>query len=248
MAGVLVRLVCAVCCHRNAHPTTRLLQPFPGSPRLHLPPGILAVSSRGVLLCTCVGVGLAGAEDAGATAAAATAAVAGEAAAARQAGSSSGAAVQAGVVAGRDAAAGPVTLCIRKQELVQWSLAGQPLSCAAVNDVCWLVGDSRAGEAVCAFVCVCVWVCEFGFVGEVYSETPTTAAPWSGAAGKHPVGAGSKDGSCVQCLTSAVIQPQSLTLKLDQPMGLAGPAKVVWCEFGFGCKVWLCYWLAYWQV
>lgn len=40
-----------VCCRRNVHPTTRLLQPFNGSSS-GIPPGMLIVSSASLILCS----------------------------------------------------------------------------------------------------------------------------------------------------------------------------------------------------
>jgi len=114
---------------RNVHPTTRLLQPFPGSAQL--PPGVLMISSRSVQLCTCLGSTLqqqqhqqqAGWQQEQAT--------------------SSSAAMQAAAAA--DPSAAVNGLCVVQHQLVQWALSGLPCSCVAFNPGQWLVGDARAG-------------------------------------------------------------------------------------------------------
>lgn len=108
---------------RNVHPTTRLLQAFAGSQVL--PPGILLISSRGVLLCTCT-------TDSSQQSVATQQDVAG---------SSSAAAAVAAAGAGL-----PSCLCVRKLQVLQWTLRGLPLSCVAVSSSCYVVGDDRAGE------------------------------------------------------------------------------------------------------
>jgi hypothetical protein len=104
---------------RNVHPSSRLLQCFPGS--AGLPPGTLLISSQGVMLCSCMPAAAAAASPSGA-------------------GSSAEAAA---------AAATPGSLAVRKVQLLQWQLAGVPLSCVALpGSSSYVVGDDRAGEAV----------------------------------------------------------------------------------------------------
>jgi hypothetical protein len=121
--------VCGALCMscRNVHPTTQLLQPFPGSP--HLPPGILAISSRGVQLCTCLGSNLV------------------QPGSSNQAISSSAALREASSSSAADAGSSLMGagVCVRQAELLQWTLGGLPLSCVALSDGGYLVGDSRAG-------------------------------------------------------------------------------------------------------
>jgi hypothetical protein len=94
------------------HPTTRLLQPFRGSDQL--PPGILAISSRGVKLCTCLGRTLDQQQHAG--------------------------------LAVDEVHHVSEGLRVQLLDVVMWELAGLPLSCVALSDCCYLVGDNRSGE------------------------------------------------------------------------------------------------------
>jgi hypothetical protein len=138
--------VCLLLSCSNVHPTTRLLQPFSGTEQL--PPGILTISSRGVQLCTCLGGSLqqqvrsSVLAEAGAT--------------------SSTAAVQEAAGASNSAllADGP---CGKLVEVLKWGLGGLPLSCAALSDSCYVVGDSSAGRMILVlllfgWLCV-VWRC-----------------------------------------------------------------------------------------
>ncbi|WIA13448.1 hypothetical protein OEZ85_007028 [Tetradesmus obliquus] len=98
---------------RNVHPSSRLLQAFPGCGGL--PQGTLLISSQGVLLCSCAPAAAAAASDAAGSSAAA-------------------------------AAATPGSLAVRKLQLLQWQLAGVPLSCVALpGSSSYVVGDDRAG-------------------------------------------------------------------------------------------------------
>lgn len=139
-----MRALCAMCLHRNVHPTAQLLQPFAGSE--HLPPGILAISSRGVQLCTCLGSKLQQQQrqqrmDSTPQAAAAS--------------SSSGQQASAGEP-------GPSShllangLFVNMAEVVQWGLNGLPSSCVPLSDSCYLVGDSRAGRLMSILLLNCL--------------------------------------------------------------------------------------------
>jgi hypothetical protein len=139
---IIVRVWC-----RNVHPTTQLLQPFPGSP--HLSPGILAISSRSVQLCTCLGSTMTQPGSSGSQATSSSAALR-EAAAAAAAGGAGSGLLGAGV-------------CVRQAEVLQWTLGGLPLSCVALSDGCYLVGDSRAGgnKRVMAYDSCVLWFWKF---------------------------------------------------------------------------------------
>jgi hypothetical protein len=131
MPSELLLYLLLLCCFRNVHPSSRLLHAFLGSPGL--PPGMMIISSTAVLLCSCMP--------------AAAAATAAGAAASAQTACSSAAAAAAG--------ASPGGLAVRKVQLLQWQLAGVPLSCVAVpgsgssssSSSSYVVGDDRAGEA-----------------------------------------------------------------------------------------------------
>jgi hypothetical protein len=127
-------------CRRNVHPTTRLLQPFPGSDRL--PPGILVISSRDVLLCTCLGSSLQQQQH--------------QQSNSQQRSSSSHAAAQAhaapAAISGMQETTGSKLLgdgvCARQLQVAQWAPPGLPMSCTALPGSSLIVGDSRAGGLV----------------------------------------------------------------------------------------------------
>lgn len=83
----------------------------------------MIISSRGVLLCSCV--------------------PGQPAAQAASSGSSSAAVSRA------------VGVSVEKVQLVQWVLCGVPLSCAAVSDHSYVIGDDRAGGEGCLVVRAC---------------------------------------------------------------------------------------------
>ncbi len=128
---------CCLCCAPFAllpfcsdlHPTTSLLQPFDGAEEAGLPPGVLLISSAGILLVDC--------SAAGHTAAA-------------------GAAGQ-GVVTAAGQAGHDVPVEARLLELLHWELPGLPLSCTWLPGRLLLVGDDRAGVCLCVFCCSSCW-------------------------------------------------------------------------------------------
>lgn len=166
--------VCVLCGCRNVHPTTRLLQPFPGTEQL--PPGVLAISSRGVQLCTCLGGSLQqGLHDT---------VLQGEA-------TSSTAAVQEAPAAAAAASSGLLAdgPCVKFVEVVVWGLGGLPLSCVPLSDSCYVVGDSSAGRTpawCCSFrrLSRCVHSCSMASVARTHNRashlilTPNLCLLW----------------------------------------------------------------------